>query len=71
MLSKAGMKPGESLILTKPVGTGTILAAQMQGAAKGRWVAAAVDNMIQSNGELGVPTYEYAVEQLMATGSLQ
>ena len=30
----AGARPGERLILTKPLGTGTILAAEMQLAAR-------------------------------------
>ena len=44
-----GAKIGDSLILTKPIGTGTLLAAEMQGKANGRDAAAAYDLMLQSS----------------------
>lgn len=38
-MTKGAAKPGDCVILTKPLGTGVILAGNMQGKAKGRWVA--------------------------------
>lgn len=40
-----GAQPGDALILTKPLGVGTILAAEMQGKADGRVVAGALAQM--------------------------
>ena len=46
---KGPPKDGDVLILTKPLGTGVILAADMRAEAKGEWVNGAIDSMIQSN----------------------
>jgi len=50
LLGKTGAAPGDQLVLTKPLGTGTVFAAHMQLAADGRDVSAALSSMLQSNG---------------------
>ena len=47
----AGAKPGDALILTKPIGSGVIMAAEMQCKAAGADVAAALQSMVQGQAE--------------------
>ncbi|MGB3146717.1 MAG: selenide, water dikinase SelD [Paracoccaceae bacterium] len=50
-LTHGGAKAGDVLILTKPIGTGVILAAEMAGQAPGRQVAAALASMNRPQGK--------------------
>jgi hypothetical protein len=45
-----GAAPGDQLLLTKRLGTGVILQADMRALARGEWVEAATASMLRSNG---------------------
>lgn len=49
-LTLDGARPGDILVLTKPIGSGLIMAAEMQGLAEGDWVVGALRQMTRSQG---------------------
>ncbi len=51
VIRNTGAKIGDLLILTKPLGTGTLLAAEMRHMAEGAWVQAAYKSMEQPQAE--------------------
>lgn len=60
LLTKSGLAPDNVLILTKPLGTGVLLAADMRARAKGRWIEAAIDSMLKSSALSARILREYA-----------
>lgn len=49
LFRKGALRPGDLLVLTKPVGTGAILAAWMRGKCRNEWLKGAVDSMLVAN----------------------
>lgn len=49
LLRKSTVQTDQVLILTKPLGTGTLFAASMQGKCRGQWIENAIQTMLQSN----------------------
>ena len=48
-LAKHTLKQGDVLIITKPLGTGTLFAADMRSLSRNRWIESAIEQMLLSN----------------------
>jgi selenide,water dikinase len=44
-----GLAPGDRLVLSKPLGSGVLLAADMQGRARGEWIEALHLSLLRAN----------------------
>ncbi len=49
LLLKSGVRPGDELVLTRPLGSGVLLAADRMGLCPGRWLRACLAGMQTSN----------------------
>ena len=61
VLRKAGLRAGDALVLTRPLGTGILFAAAMRARAKAGWIEAVLCEMRRSNRD--------AAETLVAHGA--
>ncbi len=53
ILKKAGLRVGDQLILTRALGSGVLLHADMEGRADGRWIVGALSRMTRGNRAAG------------------
>ena len=67
-ITLAGARPGDALILTRPIGTGVLLAAEMQGSADGRDVAAMLSAMAMPQTEAAANLAPHAHAMTDVTG---
>lgn len=49
LFRKSGLQPGDALILTKPLGTGALLAALMRAECQAKWYEQLLAGMLQAN----------------------
>lgn len=61
LLRKGAMEPGDRLILTKPLGTGVLFAAEMRLKARGRWIQGVLESMLRSNRQAAACFLRHAV----------
>lgn len=61
LFRKTGLKPGDRLILTKPLGTGVLFAADMALRLDATALAGAITSMLQSNGPAVEPFARHGV----------
>jgi selenide,water dikinase len=65
----SGARPGDQMILTKPIGTGTIMAGEMAMLARGQWVVAALASMARAQGDVaGVLAGAHAMTDVTGFG---
>ena len=68
-ITLSGAKVGDVIVLTKPIGSGTILAAEMRGAARGEEVLKCYEKMTQSPSEvLGILKDAHAMTDVTGFG---
>ncbi|MDP2356816.1 MAG: selenide, water dikinase SelD [Beijerinckiaceae bacterium] len=60
LIGKRGMKPGDKLILTRPLGTGILFAALMRGQARGEDIVVALETMRRTTGSIARATLEFS-----------
>ncbi len=63
-LLKSGLHPGDALVLTKPLGTGILLAAHREARLRAAWLDTLLANMLTSNGPAAAAAREHGVHAM-------
>lgn len=63
-LLKNNAQPGDALILTKPLGTGVLLAGLPQARSRGEWIDTAINSMLKPNSTAANVAREFDVNAL-------
>jgi len=61
LASKGGLQPGDQLVLTKPLGTGILLAAQQRALCRAEWMDKLVESMTASNRNPGLAVRDMGI----------
>lgn len=67
-ITKGGARPGDILLLTRPIGSGTLLAADMQMKANGRWITTLLDTLATHQAREAAILAEHAHAMTDVTG---
>lgn len=67
-ITQAGARSGDLVVITRPIGTGVIMAAEMAGTANGRHVAAALKQMATPQGDVAARLSPHATAMTDVTG---
>lgn len=67
-IGQNGAKPGDAIVLTKPIGMGVILAAEMQSQAKGEWIEKAYRQLVTPQGTASNLLKNHATAMTDVTG---
>ena len=58
---KNGLRTGDRLVLTKPIGSGVLFAANMTARCRGRWLFAAIESLIKNQSQAASILRHYSV----------
>lgn len=67
-LTLSGALPGDAIVLTRPIGSGTLMAAEMQGLGKAEDIAAALRSMATTQGDAARHVSQHATAMTDLTG---
>jgi selenide,water dikinase len=70
LMRKSGLRPGDALVLTKPLGTGIVLAGHGRALARAGWLLAAIASMRTTNGVAARVLRAHGVTACTTVGAL-